>query len=179
GFVSLSLTPMLCSRFLRPSAEGRHGRIYAASERFFETLLHMYERSLRWVLERRRGALVASIVVAALTGWLFTAIPKGFLPDPDQGAIFAIIEGPQGISFKDMAAHERAVADVLRAHPAVQELFATVIGSGAGSGSTSNQGRMFLRLVPRSQRPAVESLIAEFRREVAAVPGVRVFMQLL
>jgi hydrophobic/amphiphilic exporter-1 (mainly G- bacteria), HAE1 family len=179
GFVSLSLTPMLCSRFLSPSAEGKHGRLYAVSERAFERALALYEQSLRWVLERRRAALVASFVVLAATAWLFVLIPKGFLPDPDQGAIFCVIEGPQGISFRDMAAHEKAIADLLRGHPAVRELFATVVSAASGNGSTSNQGRMFLHLVPRADRPPVGALINEFRATVAAVPGVRVFLQQL
>jgi HAE1 family hydrophobic/amphiphilic exporter-1 len=179
GFVSLSLTPMLCSRFLALSADGGHGRLHAASERAFARMLALYERSLRWVLERRRAAMIASLAVLLATGWLFARVPKGFLPDPDQGAIFCIVEGPQGISFQEMAAHEKALADLLLAHPAVQELFTTVVGTASGGGGASNQGRMFLRLIPRAQRPPVDVLINELRERVAAVPGVRVFMQQL
>jgi len=90
GFVSLSLTPMLCSRFLRPPLEERHGRLYAASERFFAGMLRLYERSLQWVLHHRPSTMAISLLILVATGYLFMYVPKGFIPDEDQSAIFGI-----------------------------------------------------------------------------------------
>jgi HAE1 family hydrophobic/amphiphilic exporter-1 len=175
--VSLSLTPMLCSRFLRPPAEERHGRLYAASERFFEGLLRLYERSLQWVLHHRPGTMVVSLVILVATGYLFVRVPKGFIPDEDQGAIFGITEAVQGASFDEMTRLQRAVAEIVRVDPRVDTLFTTVISSNAAAGSTPNQGRMFIHVRPRSQRPSITEMLQEFRRKLSVIPGLRVFLQ--
>jgi hydrophobic/amphiphilic exporter-1 (mainly G- bacteria), HAE1 family len=177
GVVSLSLTPMLCSRFLRPPREARHGRLYAATERAFDRLLRGYERSLQWVLQRRRGAMVASLLLLALTGYLFVRIPKGFIPNEDQSAIFAVTEASQGVSFDAMVRHQKQVADIMRHDPAVRALFSTIVGSNASAGSTPNQGRMFLHLKPPGERGSIHAVIARLWPQLAAIPGLRVFMQ--
>jgi hydrophobic/amphiphilic exporter-1 (mainly G- bacteria), HAE1 family len=177
GVVSLSLTPMLCSRFLRPPRTEQHGRFYQATERVFDALLRVYERSLRWVLDHRFGMLMASLLILLATGYLFVRIPKGFIPDEDQGSIFAITEAAQGVSFDAMSRHQTAVTDIIRQDPNVSILFSTVIGSSAGSGSTVNQGRIFIHLKPHGERASIPEILAELRPKVAAVPGLRVFLQ--
>jgi HAE1 family hydrophobic/amphiphilic exporter-1 len=177
GFVSLSLTPMLCSRFLRPPSEERHGRLYAASERFFEGLLRLYEHSLQWVLRHRPGTMAISLLILVATGYLFVRVPKGFIPDEDRGAIFGITEAVQGASFDEMTRLQRAVAEIVRTDPRVETLFTTVISSNAAAGSTPNQGRMFIHVRPRSQRPSIGEMLQVFRRKLSVIPGLRVFLQ--
>ena len=177
GFVSLSLTPMLCSRFLRPPAEEHHGRFYQATEAVFDGMLRWYERSLQWVLRHRPAALGVSLVILIVTAWLFVAIPKGFIPNEDQSAIFAVTEAAQGVSFDAMVRYQTAVAEIVRRDPNVKVMFSTVVGANASAGSTSNQGRMFIHLKPRAERPSIQAVIAALRPKVAVVPGMRVFMQ--
>jgi HAE1 family hydrophobic/amphiphilic exporter-1 len=177
GFVSLSLTPMLCSRFLRPPSEQRHGRLYAASERFFDALLRLYERSLQWVLHHRLSTMLASLLILVATAYLFVQVPKGFIPDEDQSAIFGITEAVQGASFEEMKHLQHAVAEILRSDPRVDTLFTTVVGSNASAGSTPNQGRFFIHTVPRSQRPSIGEMVQELRRELTVIPGLRSFLQ--
>jgi HAE1 family hydrophobic/amphiphilic exporter-1 len=176
GVVSLTLTPMLCSRFLRPP-HGGHNRLYRASERVFDWMLHVYDRSLQWTLRHRpftMGLLVATFV---LTAYLFVVIPKGFIPNEDNGTVFAFTEAAQDISFEGMMAHQRAVADIVRKQPYV-EGFISFIGA-SGSSSSMNNGRIFMRLKPRSERPPVDQVIADLRAKVAEVPGIRVYPQVL
>jgi len=177
GFVSLSLTPMLCSRFLRPPADERHGRFYQATEAMFTRLLGLYERSLQWVLRHRPAALGASVVILIATIWLFVSIPKGFIPNEDQSAIFAITEAAQGVSFDAMVRYQSTVAEIVRHDPNVKVMFSTVVGSNASAGSTSNQGRMFIHLKPRAERGSIQAVITALRPKVSVIPGMRVFMQ--
>jgi len=177
GFVSLTLTPMLCSRFLRAPAEEKHGRLYQLTERGFDSLLHLYERSLHRVLEHRFATLMASFAMLAATAFLFVRAPKGFIPNEDLGAIFALTEASQGVSFDAMAEHQKGIAELLRHEPSVRGLFATVIGSNAGSGSTTNQGRVFIYLKARELRDSVFDIVHQWRPKVAALPGIRTFLQ--
>jgi hydrophobic/amphiphilic exporter-1 (mainly G- bacteria), HAE1 family len=171
GFVSLSLTPMLCSRFLKPSKEAHHGALWSFFEQAFDGLLHIYERTLKITLGHRVATFVVSMMVLVATGYLFIAIPKGFLPDEDQGQIFTFTEGPQGISYDSMVRHQLAVSEVVAKQPWVQQFMSTA--------ANGNQGRMFIRLVPRNQRPPAQELVQELRAKLAAVPGIRAFPQLL
>ena len=177
GFVSLTLTPMLCSRFLLPPSAERHGRFYAVTERLFDGLLRLYERSLQWVLRHRPGTMAVSLIILVATLYLFIRVPKGFIPNEDQGAIFAITEAAQGVSFEAMAKHQQAVADIVRQDPSVLVLFSTVVGANASAGSTVNQGRMFLHLKGHSERPSLQEIMARLRPKVGVIPGMRVYMQ--
>lgn len=174
GFVSLTLTPMLSSRFIKPPGEVRHGRLYNLFERFFDGMLDAYRRSLTKVLDYRLTVLLVSFVVLAATLYLFKVMPKGFLPSEDTGQIFAFTEAAQGISFDSMASHQREVMEVVSKEPGVAS-FMSAIGQ-SGSSPSINTGRMFIRLKPRSERPSVEGMIQEFRRKIS-IPGIRVFMQ--
>jgi len=131
GFVSLSLSPMLCSRFLAPPGEKQHGRLYLASERFFDGLLHCYDRSLRWVLGHQRGTVVFSFGLLFVTVHLFVAVPKDFIPSQDTGQIFGFTEAAQGISFEAMVERQMEVVDVIKQDPAVEAFMSTVGATGA------------------------------------------------
>jgi HAE1 family hydrophobic/amphiphilic exporter-1 len=176
GFVSLTLTPMLCSRFLKPQHEQRHGRLYAASERVFERALALYERTLQSVLHHPRLTLAVSVALLVVTGVLFHVMPTGFLPSDDLGQIFAITEAQQGISFESMAEHQQAVARIIGADPNVEAYMSTIGASGPNA--TANSGRVFARLKPRAQRSlSADEVIEELRPKLAQVPGIRAFVQ--
>lgn len=176
GFVSLSLTPMLCSRFLRPPSEEKHGRFYAVTERFFDRMLKAYERSLRIVLNHRLITMMISAIILIATGYLFVGIPKGFLPDEDRNVVFSITEAQQGTSFGKMTELQRALADIVRNDPNVIEFYSSVGTSSVAT--SSNQGVMFFHLKPPSERRmSVQQVIEELRPKLAKVPGIRVFMQ--
>ncbi len=173
GFISLTLTPMLCSRFLRPSATMHHGRVYAATERGFQAMLDFYDWTLRWVLDRRRGTMVFSLVVLVATGYLFKIIPKGFLPSEDRSQVSVQTEAIEGISYESMFAHQQAAATVIRQDPNVEAFM-----SSAGGRSGGNAGRMFLKLRPRNQRRlSADDVAQSLRTKLAAVPGIRSFLQ--
>ncbi len=176
GFVSLTLTPMLCSRFVRPSHEKKHGHVYAVSERFFQGMYRGYERILRVVMRHRLSTLMVSLVVLVATGVLFVVIPKGFFPVEDTGQIFAQTEAAQDISFESMRAHQMALAKIVATDTNVAA-FMSAIGAG-GPTATANNGRLFMRLKPRSERRlSAEQVIQELRPKLATVPGIQVYMQ--
>jgi HAE1 family hydrophobic/amphiphilic exporter-1 len=175
GFVSLTLTPMLCSRYLKPPKAERHGRLYLFTERFFEGMLRLYDVTLKAVLRRPRATLIASLVLLIVTAYLFVAIPKGFLPSEDQGTIFAFTEASQGISFDAMMQHQQAVGAVVRQNPYIKSYF-SAIGASRHS-PAANNGRIFMQLKPRDQRPHVDEIIKQLRGQVASVPGIKVFPQ--
>jgi HAE1 family hydrophobic/amphiphilic exporter-1 len=176
GFVSLTLTPMLCSRFLRPPGEVKHGRLYAASERFFVFLIHAYDRSLQTVLRHRLTTVAISVAVFLATGYLFTVMSKGFLPSEDTGLIFGFTEAEEGISFESMKDHQQAIMEVVSKDPNVDS-FMSSVGAG-GPNASGNTGRIFIRLKPRSNRRLnVDEVIQELRPKLANATGVRVFLQ--
>jgi HAE1 family hydrophobic/amphiphilic exporter-1 len=176
GFVSLTLTPMLCSRFLRPPSEVRHGRLYAGSERFFTFLIHAYGRSLRTVLKHRFTTIAVAAALFLATGYLFTMMSKGFLPSEDTGLIFGFTEAQEGISFESMMNHQKAVMEIVGRDPNVDS-FMSSVGAG-GPNASGNTGRIFIRLKPRSvRRLNVDQVIQEFRPKLATLTGIRVFLQ--
>jgi len=176
GFVSLTLTPMLCSRFLRPPGEKRHGRLYTTSERFFDGMLHAYRWSLRFVLNHRLSTIIISNLILAITIGLFTIFSYGFLPSEDIGQVFGFTEAIQGISFESMKQHQLAVMEVVGQDPNV-EAFSSTAGAG-GPSPTGNLGRIFITLKPRSQRKLnADEVIQELRPKLAKIPGIQVFLQ--
>ena len=175
GFVSLTLTPMLSSRFLRPQAEVHHGRIYLLSERVFEGMLAFYRVGLKWSLAHRRSVLFFSGIILLATGYLFMVIPKGFLPSEDTGQIYAFTEAPEGTSFESMKSHQQAMAAAVKQDPNVDSFMSSV---GAVGSRGSNTGILFIRLKPRTERKLpVDQVMAQLSRKVANVPGMRVFFQ--
>ncbi|MBI1820899.1 MAG: efflux RND transporter permease subunit [Nitrospirae bacterium] len=175
GFVSLTLTPMLCSRLLKVHRSEKHGRLYNLFERFFEWLLGIYDRSLRFSLAHRRLVILIFGILFMASVYLFMIIPKGFIPNSDTGLIFAFTQGSQDISFESMKTHQQALAKIVQQDPYVEN-FMSAIGAG-GPNVTGNTGRIFMRLKPRSQRPDVEQVIQELRPKLAAVTGIKAFPQ--
>jgi HAE1 family hydrophobic/amphiphilic exporter-1 len=176
GFVSLTLTPMLCSRWLRPhEREERHGRLYQAIEGAWEHSLGAYERSLAWVMDRRRLAMAFSALILVGTVVLARAVPKGFIPSEDQGQLYGTTETAEGTSFDNMVQHQRAAAAIVQADPNV-EGFMSAVGGG-GRSTTTNQGRLFIHLKERGQRPlGADDVARELTRKISAIPGLRVFI---
>ena len=172
GFVSLTLTPMLCSRFLRPAREAHHGRLYEASERVYARALAWYERTLGWVMDRRPLALAVSALILLATVVLFAVVPKGFLPSEDNSQVFGITETVQGTSFEAMKAHQLQIMAIAAQDSNVQD-FMSFVGGGQ-----TNQGRIFMHLKPRRERRlSVDEVIQELNPKFAAIPGIRVFLQ--
>ena len=152
GLVSLTLTPMLCSRFLRPQHEQHHGRVYMALEHFFDRLLRGYDTSLQWALRHRLFVMVVAGLILAVTTWQFIEIPKGFLPAEDNSQVFVSTEAAQGISFDAMRRHQLELNRVARKDPNVYEFFSSI-----GGFTSSNSGVLFMRLKDRSQRQLLPS----------------------
>ena len=177
GFISLSLTPMLCSRFLRPHEKNeKHGKLFQVSERVFDRMLALYERTLKFVLRHGGATLVFSLVILVATVYLFGAIPKGFLPSEDIGQVFGFTEGAQGISFPEMKRHQKAVAEVLLHDPNVENLLSSC--GPRGHISNGNQGIVFAKLKDRRVRKlSVDQIIQELRPKLAQIPGIQVYLQ--
>jgi HAE1 family hydrophobic/amphiphilic exporter-1 len=176
GFVSLSLTPMMSSKFIRPHAQEAHGRLYLASERIFNGMLRSYDWSLKKVLRHRAATMLFSAVILAATIQLFVVMPKGFLPSEDTGMIFGYTEAAQGISYDSMVAHQKAIASVLSEDPNIMSVSSSV-GMG-GSSATLNNGRVFVSLKPRSERKlSADQVIEELRPKLDRIPGIRAYLQ--
>jgi len=173
--VSLSLTPMMCSRFLRSHSEApKHGRLYQLSERGFEAMLRTYERGLDIAMRWRLTTLIVFFATLGLSVYLFTIIPKGFFPQQDIGLITATSEASQDISFAEMKRRQEALGQVVMADPAVASV-AMVIG---GNGRAGNIGGVYITLKPLSQRDAnAQQIIARLRPKLEKIEGARLYMQ--
>ncbi|HEV2085034.1 MAG TPA: efflux RND transporter permease subunit [Gemmatimonadales bacterium] len=177
GVVSLTLTPMLCSRWLRPHPESeQHGRLYQAIERAWEKSLGGYERSLAWVMDHRPLAMAFTAVILVGTVVLGRVVPKGFIPSEDQGQLSGTTETAEGTSYDAMVKHQLAAAAIVQEDPNV-EGFMSAVGGG-GRNTTVNQGRLLIHLKPRNQRALSADEVAQsLTRKLAAVPGLRVYLQ--
>ena len=177
GFVSLTLTPMLCSRFVRGHQhQVRHGRAHRLSQGVFDGMLRAYEWSLQHVLRHRVLTMMVSALVLAGTVYLFVVIPKGFFPSEDTGQAFAVTEAGQDISFESLARHQQAVMRVLDQDTNILNYTSSIGASGPTT--TPNNGRIFIRLKPRSTgRPHVDQVIQGLRRKLGSLPGINVFLQ--
>jgi HAE1 family hydrophobic/amphiphilic exporter-1 len=172
--VSLTLTPMMASRFLRAHGETRHGRFYQWSERGFDAMLRAYERGLDLALRWSRTTLLVFFATLALSVYLFVIIPKGFFPQQDTGLITAASEAGQDISFADMKRRQEQLGAIVQADPDVASV-AMAIGGGGGA---LNTGRMYITLKPRDERSAsAQQIIARLRPKLEQVQGARLFMQ--
>ena len=179
GFISLTLTPMLCSRFLKPvDHTAQHGRFYEATERVFQRTVDFYERTLRISLRHRGLVLTISILMIALTVGLLYMVPKGFIPTDDTGRLNLGIEAAQDSSFDAMVRYQRAAAAIVAQNPYVAA-FSSFTGAGSGGGGSggSNSGRLQIRLVDRRLRPSATVIAQQLRQQLAGIPGIRAFPQ--
>jgi HAE1 family hydrophobic/amphiphilic exporter-1 len=174
AFVSLTLTPMMASRFLKPPNEMHHGRLYALSERCFESMLSAYQRGLDFVLRFQLTTLCVFFATVALSVYLFVIIPKGFFPQQDIGLISGVSEAAQDISPAAMIRHQQALGEVVLKDPAVDHVGMFV----GGSGNSPNNGRMFIALKPREERSEnADQIIARLRPQLDKVEGAKLFLQ--
>ncbi len=176
GLVSLTLTPMLCARWLKPQHQVQHGWLYNALERLFDAWKNAYDVTLRWVLRHSRFTLVMFFAIFAVTGWMFHKMPKDFLPSEDSGQLFAFTEAAQDVSFTEMARLQQLAAAIVKEDPAVESVM-SFIGQGGGAASALNVGRMFIVLKPRTERATPDEIIQQLRPRLGAVPGLKVFLQ--
>ena len=177
GFVSLTLTPMLCSRWLKPhQPDERHGRFYQIVEGAWEKSLAWYQRSLHWVMDRRPLAMAFSAAILVGTIVLGRIAPKGFIPSEDQSQLYATTEAAEGTSYDAMIRHQQAAAAIVQEDPNVDG-FMSAVGSG-GQSRTTNQGRLIMHLKPPAERDmSADEVARSLTRKLAAVPGIRVFVQ--
>jgi hydrophobic/amphiphilic exporter-1 (mainly G- bacteria), HAE1 family len=200
GVVSLSLTPMLCSRVLRPPKTQHHGRLYAFTERGFQGMHRAYDWSLRGVLRHRFVTLLASLALVAVTAYLFVLIPKGFLPSEDSGQVFGVTQAVEGISFDAMKEHQVALTNIVVRDPNVASI--TSFAGAGGPGGGGNSGFFFVHLkehptaaaqywdlvkrilhLPRAPRDpelryiSTDDVIDNLRPKLMSVPGIMAFMQ--
>ena len=178
GFVSLTLTPMLCSRFLKAARHDvKHNFLYNALEDVFLWSVRVYERTLRVVLRWRAVTLLIAAATVGLTLWLLVLTPKGFIPTEDQGRLSISVEGPQDVSFEAMARYISQVKSVVQQNPYVENVSAFTGSSPRGGAGGGNSGRMFAGLIDRARRPHANVIAQQLRVATAGIPGVKVFPQ--
>lgn len=173
GFVSLTLIPMLCSRYLRePKTEHQY---FSGFGRFFDRMKGFYERTLRWCVEHVSRVLFISLGILIITGGLFYVVPKGFIPSEDTGRIVGSVQAPEGINFNDFVALQQQAAAIVMKNPNVAALISSV-GQGAGGTSGNNVGRMIIRLKPPSDRSlSADALIQQLRHQLNILPGLKIY----
>ncbi len=178
GVVSVTLTPMLCSRFLKSIHEGNHSRFYRATERFFDAMLHYYDRTLVLALRYRGFMMATFVVVLVLTVGMFINIPKGFIPEQDTDQIAGVTEAAEGTSFAQVSEYQKAIASIIRQDPNVDAFVSSVGGAASSALGGQNFGQLVIHLKPRSSRKMlVDDVMAELRPKLAQVPGIRVFLE--
>jgi HAE1 family hydrophobic/amphiphilic exporter-1 len=176
GFVSLTLTPMLCSRYVKHAEPDAHGAVFRLFERFFDGLLAGYRKTLGIAMAHPRTVLASFFATLLLTGYLFTLVPKDFLPSGDSGQIIAFTEGAQDASFASMVEHQRQVAAIVAQDPDIAS-FMSSVGAG-GVRPTANTGTVFMILKPHAERHSTpDQIIQRLRPKLAEVPGIKVYMQ--
>src|SRR3954447_15570568 len=178
GVVSVTLTPMLCSRFLRSVHEQKHGWFYHSTERFFQWMLRVYDVTLQWALRHRLMTMGVSGLVLAATMYMFVVIPKGFIPDQDTDQLQVYTEASQGTSYFQMVEYEKQIADLVSKNPNVEALMASVGGATSSTLGGPNYGELMVHLKPRHLRKKnVDEIIRELRPQLTALPGMKVYLQ--
>ena len=182
GFVSLSLTPMLCSRFLRPPDHQHQSRLYQASEYVFDRFLALYDWTLKKALKYHRTTMILSGAILLVTVYLLLVVPKGFIPTEDTGQITGITQAASSASYDDLVRHQQDVVNLIRQDPNVDAVNSNIgpgsSASGSGAAVTGNTGNLLIRLKPRSQRQtSADDIIQTLRTKLATVPGIQVFLQ--
>jgi HAE1 family hydrophobic/amphiphilic exporter-1 len=176
GFISLSLTPMLCSRYLRPPHDQKHGWLYHFLGRCLDAMNKGYEVTLAWVMRHHVTTMLASVVVLIATIYMFGLVPKGFIPSEDTGQILINTEAAQGVAVEQMVKNQQQLAAIVAKNSNVESFFSSV-GVG-GAALTGNTGRIFIKLKHRSERQLnADEVIRELRPKLTQVPGIRVSLQ--
>ncbi len=171
--VSLTTTPMLCARFLKPHDAGRHGALYRMSERGWQWMTRTYQTTVGWVLRHKRFTFAVAILMVVVNVWLYIIVPKGFFPQQDTGRMSGTIMGDQDVSFQDMRNKTNQFIRIVKQDPAIENVLAFVGGNAA-----QNQGRMFVTLKPLSVRKvSVDQVIARLRPKLAHIPGATLYFQ--
>jgi len=171
--VSLTLVPMLCSRYLTSHSIDSNNVLTRAFERLFAAMLHLYSQTLDVALRHRRSVLFIALLTFVATAWLFVTIPKGFFPEEDIGQIRVSTEAVEDISYMEMRNKQNQIVDIIRADPNVASV-GSVVGFG---GSTANAGRMFVNLKPRAERQSMNAVLEGLRKKFRAVPGIAVYLR--
>jgi HAE1 family hydrophobic/amphiphilic exporter-1 len=178
GVVSVTLTPMLCSRFLRPQREHRRSWFYRVTDKFFDGWLHMYDESLQWVLRHRPVVMVFFFAVLAATAWMFIDIPKGFIPEQDTEQLIATSEAAQGTSFQQMVANQKVLSEIVAQDPNIDAFVSSIGGTTATTLGGPNFGQLVIHLKPRDQRPKlVMDIIKELGPKLSGIQGMKVYLQ--
>jgi hydrophobe/amphiphile efflux-1 (HAE1) family protein len=176
AFVSLTLTPVLCSLFLKEQGLHGAGRLNQIAERFFDGFINLYDRGLQFVFRHQLPTFLSTLLLIVATGYLYVIIPKGFFPEQDTGFIFGQADAREDSSFKAMSRHVQKIVEIVRHDPTVSGVFAFTGASAYNP--TENTARVFIQLVPHNQRSETSSqIIRRLRPKVAAVEGVKFFMQ--
>ncbi|MBP9094677.1 efflux RND transporter permease subunit [bacterium] len=176
GFVALSLTPMLCARFLR--AGSHRGWLHRLSDSLFGHLQAAYDYTLKPALRHKRLVVLSFLLMLAATGYLLKEVPKGFMPADDTGQIFGMTQAIEGISFSEMVRHQQMLADIVLKNESIRGAMSSVGASGPNQ--AVNQGRIFMVLKDRADRPGhatLDQVIQDLRKKTANVPGINLFMQ--
>lgn len=175
GAVSLSLTPMLCSRYLQPSH--RHGRLFDGFEKLFTLVEHGYRDSLQWSMHHRKFMMMLAAIILMLTVWLFVVVPKGFIPRQDTGQITGSTRADEGIAFDDLVAKQLQLTEIVRKNPNVAAVLSSA-GQAGGGVSGGNVGRLVIRLKPKNQRSlSADEVIQELGKQTRGVEGMKLFLQ--
>jgi len=176
GIVSVTLTPMLCARMLKPESHKKHNRFYEWSENAFNRVQASYERSLRWSLQHRFVIFIIFLLSIVATIGMFMIMPQDFLPASDQGQVFGLTEASNGTSFDQMVRYQQQAAAIVAKDPDI-EGFMSAVGSG-GSSSGVNSGRIFASLKPLSERnSSAFDVVQRLRKDLSEIPGINIFMQ--
>ena len=175
GAVSLSLTPMLCSRYLQTGH--RHGRIFDGFENLFGKVAQGYRDSLQWCMHRRGLMLLIAAIILALTAWLFIVVPKGFIPRQDIGQITGSTRTDEGIAYEELLRKQMQMAEIIRKNPNVAAVQSSA-GQASGGVTGGNVGRIVIRLKPKSERDlSADEVIEELRKQTRGVEGMKLFLQ--
>jgi HAE1 family hydrophobic/amphiphilic exporter-1 len=179
GIVSVTLTPMLCSRFLKtPDHTKKRGFLYRSTEKFFDGMLRAYDVTLKMVLRQRALTMLVSALVLVATIYLFIKIPKGFIPDQDTDQLQVTTEALQGTSFYQMREYQKVIAKMVSQNPNVEALMSTVGGTAATTLGGPNFGQLVVHLKPRNdRRQSVNEIINDLRPKLAEIPGMKVYLQ--
>jgi len=178
GVVSVTLTPMLCSRFLRSAHDGKHGWFYRSTEKFFDWMLRVYDYTLQGALRFRALTMLISGAVLAATMYMFVTIPKGFIPDQDTDQMQVYTEAAQGTSVFQLMKYQQQLATEISQAPDVESLMSSVGGTTAQNLGGPNYGEMVVHLKPRNLRKkGVEEIMTDLRPHLASYPGMKVYLQ--